>query len=133
MVIPRKWKFVAGSMSAAVALGASAAVAQEGGDETLPDNQPVLTEVVDIEKLPKLDVANDTVVPLLQVQDEGDVDSPFDSVPDESDSVESESLPSEESVSIESEESASIESEESASLDSESLPSEESVSPDSVD
>ena len=136
MVVPRKWKFVAGTMSAAVALGAGAAVAQEAGEETDPDNQSVLTEVIDIEELPKLDIVGDSVLP--QVEDEADVDSPFDSVSDQSVSLESEasvsdeseSLPSEDSVSDESE---SLPSEDSVSDESESLPSEDSVSSESAE
>ena len=120
MVIPRKWKLVAGTMSAAVALGTGAAVAQEDGDDDSQDGRPVLTEVVDIEELPQLDVGGD--FPLLQVQDQVDGDSPFDSLADESVSLESEeSIASEESI-----ESDSVPSEES--IESNSLPSEESVS-----
>ncbi len=131
MVIPRKWKLVAGTMSAAVALGTGTAVAHEDGDDDSQDGRPVLTEVVDIEELPQLDVGGDP--PLVQVQDQVDGDSPFDSVADESMSLESEesiaseaspesdSMPSEESMtSDESTDSDRLHSEESMSISAES-------------
>lgn len=127
MVVPRKWKLVAGAMSATVALGTSAAVAQAGDESTDEDSRPVLTEVVDIETLAPVD---DTKTTLVQDQVLVEDESPFDSVAEESATVESESLPSGESASVESE---SLPSEESASVESESLPSEESASVDSTD
>ena len=110
-------------MSATVALGASAAAAQNG--EESPD-QSILTETVNIDSIGQVETLDDTVV----AQDQNGEASPFDSVSVES--VESESLPSEESE--ESPESESLPSEESEeSPESESLPSEDSISADSND
>lgn len=104
MVVPRKWKLVAGAMSATVALGTSAAVAQAGDESTDEDSRPVLTEVVDIETLAPVD---DTKTTLVQDQVLVEDESPFDSVAEESASVESESLASD---SLVSEESVSVDS-----------------------
>lgn len=125
MVTPRKWKVVAGAMSATVALGASAAIAEEGGSNKPPENDgQILSEVVDISQLPAAVDLDNTV---LQTEVQDDTESPFDNVTagDESVSVESESLASEESP-----ESESLPSEESP--ESESVASEESVSVESV-
>lgn len=120
MVVPRKWKLVAGAVSATVALGASAAAAQSG--EQRPDHS-ILRETLDINSIGQVETLDDTVV----AQGQNGEASPFDSVSAES--IESESLPSDESE--ESPESESLPSEESP--ESESVPSEDSISADSND
>ncbi|MBT8202821.1 MAG: hypothetical protein HKN74_11710 [Acidimicrobiia bacterium] len=88
-------------MSAAVALGAGAAAAQEGSD--LPEEtKPTLLDTVDVGELSTIGDLEQVVV---QTQVDGEVDSPFDSV--SGDSELSDSVPSEESPeSLESPESA---------------------------
>jgi hypothetical protein len=126
MVIPRKWKVAAGAVSATMALGATAAIAEEGSPPADVSERPILSEVVDVSELaPSVLPAGD----LLQVEPQDENASPFDNVSDQSVSTESESAASEESLpSEESEASESLPSEESEA--SESLPSEESVSAD---
>ena len=123
MVVPRKWKLVAGAMSATVALGASAAIAEEGSPRDESD-KPLLTEKIDISQLPHAADLGDVV--LLQVEPDDAAESPLDQVSGADESVDSESLDSE-SLDSESVESESFESE---SVESESVPSEDSVSND---
>ena len=107
MVVPRKWKVVAGTMSAAVALGAGAAAAQEGSPE---EAQPTLLDTVNVGDLSTIGDLDQVVV---QTQLDDEVDSPFDSV--SGDSELSDSIPSEESPeSLESPETDSPDSVESA-------------------
>lgn len=128
MVVPRKWKLVAGTMSATVALGTSAAIAQDADEIAGPDSQPTLTEVVDIKTLPQLEDADESGA-TLEIQASIDETSPFDSIAE--DSVPStDSEPSVSEPSAESTESASIPSPDSTSV---SAPSVESVSADSSD
>jgi hypothetical protein len=129
MVVPRKWKLVAGTMSATVALGTSAAIAQDADEIAGPDSQPTLTEVVDIKTLPQLEDADESGATTLDIQASIDETSPFDSIAE--DSVPStDSEPSVSEPSAESTESASIPSPDSTSV---SAPSVESVSADSSD
>jgi len=130
MVVPRKWKLVAGAMSATVALGASAAVAEEGSSKDETDKR-VLAEVIDVSQLPQAADLTDAV--LLQVEPDDGTETPFDSISAADDSIESSE--SVDSQSLDSESVDSVASEDSvdsgASEDSvESVASEESVSND---
>jgi len=130
MVVPRKWKLVAGAMSATVALGASAAVAEEGSSKDETDKR-VLAEVIDVSQLPQAADLTDAV--LLQVEPDDGAETPFDSISAADDSIESSE--SVDSQSLDSESVDSVASEDSvdsgASEDSvESVASEESVSND---
>ena len=130
MVVPRKWKMVAGAMSATVALGATAAVAQEGEGSSDGDVQSVLTEVVNIDTLSQVENGDKTETTMVEDATLIEDESPFDSVAEDSISVESVSVPSADSLSVESE---SLPSADSASVESESLPSADSISADSSD
>lgn len=132
MVIPRKWKVVAGAMSATVALGATAAIAEEASSSGETKDEPVLSEVVDVSELPAAVDLDSTV---LQTELQDDTESPFDNVTagDDSVSPESESLESDSAASEESTESQSLPSEESEeSAQSAESQSVESVSVESV-
>ncbi len=116
MVVPRKWKIVAGTMSAAMALGAGGALAEEADSET--EDAPLLVDVVKAEELPAV-AELDTSEILAQNQDEDALESPFDALADETE-VSDESEESEETEQSE-------ESEESVSEESVSEASEESI------